>query len=86
MPVPFLSAFTSLHTLNLSSTNIDDDIIGYLASCQNLCKLNLSRTSLTNASMVKLKLRFLTTLLLDQTEVTWDGVQLCVQSKSYNFL
>lgn len=73
-----LKSLPSIHTLNLSSTKIDDDIIPTLTKCQNIYKLNLSRTSLTNKMCVHFKLNYLNTLLLDNTEVTWEGVQQCV--------
>ncbi|XP_032222398.2 uncharacterized protein LOC5521196 [Nematostella vectensis] len=69
-----LSNFANLQILGLSSTGVTDKLLrdGVLNRCKKLCKLNLSRTSVTNRGIKHLELNSLTLLNLDWTRVTAD--------------
>lgn len=61
-----------LEELNLSGTRITDDVLttGKLNMLTSLCKLNLSRTNVSDAGVANLKLPELTLLNLDWTLTT----------------
>ncbi|KAL5006751.1 hypothetical protein ScPMuIL_015557 [Solemya velum] len=72
--VQVLSAYSKLLELSLSSTSITSEFLfaGVLNNCQNLARLNLSRTRVTSKGVMNLKLRSLTLLNLDGTRVRPD--------------